>query len=166
MTLQLSLRPEWSQFDVLRQEAARYFEQRHLAPDTAATLAMVVSELAENAAKYGVFRRAGDAITVRIAHRDGAVTIEVGNPLGPQEHDHLVRLDRMIQWIRGFQDPFQAYLQRVKELSEEGPGSTESGLGLARIAYEGQARLDFVLRDPSVVLVSAVHRLEPPRGGP
>jgi hypothetical protein len=159
-SLQLSLRPEWSEFDALREKTAEYLKQQNVEPDTAQALAMVVGELAENAAKYGVFRRSLDNIVVKVTYVAGTITVEVSNPLGPRELEHIARLDRMIQWIRGFQDPFEAYLERLKEVSAQQLTSNESGLGLARIAYEGQSILDFVVKDHNQLSVSAIHRLE------
>jgi hypothetical protein len=158
--MQVSVRPDWNEFDLLRERAADYLRERDVAPESAGAMAMVVGELAENAAKYGIFRRNCDVITVRVSHLGEAVTVEVSNPLGPKELEHLARLERMIQWIRGFQDPFEAWLERVKDISSQSLASDESGLGLARIAYEGQAVLDFVVRDRNLLFVSAVHRLD------
>jgi hypothetical protein len=165
-TMILRVRPDWSEFDSLRERSANYLRDRDVGEDVRSTLSMVVCELAENAAKYGAFRRSTDAISVRVVHHDETVTIEVSNPLGPRELEHVQRLDRMIQWIRGFQDPFEAYLERLKDVSSQALASPESGLGLTRIAYEGQSVLDFVVRDQNVLFVSAVHRLEVGRFSP
>jgi hypothetical protein len=165
-SMQLMIRPDWAEFDALRERAARYLEDRAVGPDATSALAMVVGELAENAAKYGVFRRTSDGILIRVSHLAQQITVEVSNPLGPTELEHVARLDRMIQWIRGFQDPFEAYLQRLKEVSAQNLASAESGLGLARIAYEGQSVLDFVVKDQNLLFVSAVHALEEGRFGP
>jgi hypothetical protein len=74
------------------------------------------------------------------------------------DDEHLRRLDRAVQWIRGFQNPFEAYVEKLKEVSSQSLESNESGLGLVRIAYEGQSILDFFLLDRNVLSVSAVHR--------
>ena len=65
----------------------------------------------------------------------------------------------MVQWIRGFQDPFEAYLERLKEVSSQSLDHEESGLGLVRIAYEGQSVLDFFVTENHVLAVSAVHHV-------
>ena len=43
-------------------------------------------------------------------------------------------------------------------MSSQSLESSESGLGLVRIAYEGQSILDFFLLETNVLSVSAVHR--------
>ena len=98
----------------------------------------------------------GTKVEVTLTVTDGELIVEVRSPLAEESDDQLDRLDEMIQWIRGFQDPHQAYLERLKEVSEEDLEHEESGLGLVRIAYEGQATLDFYIDDTQSVAVSAV----------
>jgi hypothetical protein len=64
----------------------------------------------------------------------------------------------MIQWIRGFQDPFEAYVERMKIVSAQPYSNGESGLGLTRIAYEGRSVIDFYVDEGNVLAVSAVYR--------
>ena len=71
-------------------------------------------------------------------------------------HYHLRKLDKTLQWIRGFQDPFQAYVERIKQISRKPFDDEISGLGLVRIAYEGNAILDFFLSEDNQLNVSAV----------
>lgn len=158
-TLNLKVPPQWSEFDSVREKALEFLKQRDVGRDGSLAVAMVISELVENAAKYGAFRRANDAIELAVTVERAIITIEISNPLGPSVQGHVERLDGMIQWIRGFQDPFEAYLERLKEVSTQALDSRESGLGLVRIAYEGQSVLDFFLRERNVLAVSAVHRL-------
>jgi len=87
------------------------------------------------------------------------VTIEVNNPVDESTSHDLRRLDRTIQWIRGYQDSFEAYIERMKEISKKPLKDEESGLGLVRIAYEGKAILDFFVRDDNMLNVSAVTRI-------
>jgi hypothetical protein len=65
----------------------------------------------------------------------------------------------MVQWIRGHQNPFEAYMTRLQEVSGQALDHPESGLGLVRIAYEGQALRDFFVDDQNILAVSAVHPL-------
>ena len=71
-------------------------------------------------------------------------------------YHHLRKLDKTLQWIRGFQDPFQAYVQRIRKISRKPLDDEFSGLGLTRIAYEGQAILDFFLTEGNQLNVSAI----------
>jgi hypothetical protein len=158
-TLSMKVPPLWTEFDSVRDKSLDFLQRHDVKAEGCSAVAMVVSELVENAAKYGTFRRGADAIEIMVTLARAMVTIEICNPLGPHQTCHIARLDGMIQWVRGFQDPFEAYLERLKEVSAQTLESSESGLGLVRIAYEGQAVLDFFVREPNILAVSAVHRL-------
>lgn len=158
--LRLAVRPEWSEIEGIRGRARAFLDGFGFGPEVVDAVAMVTCELVENAIKYGEFRRPEDSIHVLIAVDAHAVTVEVKNRVSEKpQHSNLQRLDEMIQWIRGFQDPFQAYLERLKVVSGQSLTSKESGLGLVRIAYEGQCILDFFVDAQDVLAVSAVYRL-------
>jgi hypothetical protein len=55
----------------------------------------------------------------------------------------VAKLDKTVQLVRVYQDPFEAYVEKLKEVSRRPLNDEESGLGLVRIAYEGKAILDF-----------------------
>ena len=94
------------------------------------------------------------------AHRrENIITVEVMNPVDETAENHLKNLDRTIQWIRGYQDPFEAYVERVKDVSKKPLSNEESGLGLVRMAYEGKAILDFFVGEDNILNVSAVSDL-------
>jgi hypothetical protein len=91
--------------------------------------------------------------------------VTVSNPVTPEEAESLAILDHTIQWIRGFQDPFQAYLERLRDVSSQSLLSTESRLGLVRIAYEGQSTLDFYVGPDGILVVSATFAIFGTGGG-
>jgi len=126
-----------------------------LDPDAQNALSMVACELAENATKYGHFREDKEVVRVSLEILPSHVTVTVANPVTQAEAEELAVLDETIQWIRGFQDPFQAYLERLRDVSSQSLSSTESRLGLVRIAYEGQSILDFYVGADGILVVSA-----------
>lgn len=163
-SLQMSVRPLWDEIDAAREEAISFLRAHELADAVINAAGMIVCELAENATKYGAFGEPPAApevpeqIQISISIHATTVTIEVRSPVSSADDENLLRLDRTVQWIRGFQNPFEAYLERLKEVSSQSLESRESGLGLVRIAYEGQSILDFFLNEHNVLAVSAVHR--------
>ena len=86
------------------------------------------------------------------------ITIEVNNPIDKIIENHIKRLDKTIQWIRGYQDSFEAYVENLKIVSRKPLEDEESGIGLTRIAYEGRAILDFFV-DDNILNVSAVSKV-------
>lgn len=157
-TLELSVRPRWEEIDTAREEAVGFLRQQELGEAVVNAAGMIVCELAENATKYGAFDQPHQRIHISVRRRGTTLTIEVRSPIDAGDDENLRRLDRTVQWIRGFQNPFEAYLERLKEVSGQSLESRESGLGLVRIAYEGQSALDFFLDEHDVLAVSAVQR--------
>ncbi len=155
VTLQLSLKPAWEEIDALGGRCMDFLRAEGLDADAQNALSMVACELAENATKYGHFSGVKEAVRVSLAVLPSHVTVTVSNPVTPEEAETLAVLDHTIQWIRGFHDPFQAYLERLRDVSSQSLLSTESRLGLVRIAYEGQSTLDFFVGADGVLVVSA-----------
>ena len=129
---------------------------RRLSDELANRYTMVACELTENGIKYGEFGKGDEGVKVKIRLEDGNVFLEVSNPIGEGSRSYLSELDRTIQWVRGFQDPFEAYIERMRAISREPLETDRSGLGLVRITYEGRSVLDFYVAEDSTLSVSAV----------
>lgn len=155
-TFKLALEPRWEAVDDARRKSIGFLHASRLSVDTAQSLSMVVCELLENGLKYGSFPADSDRLKLEITITETEATVEVLNPFGEAAGGHLRRLDRTVQWIRGFQDPFEAYIEKLKEVAKKPLDDQESGLGLVRIAYEGRAILDFYVPEAGLLNVSAV----------
>lgn len=155
--LTLSVIPEWERIDTVRRSTKEFLADHHLGEDDTDAVVMIASELAENAIKYGNFKD-DETIKFSVELADRKITVEVENKIDREENAHWKNLDKTIQWIRGFQTPFQAYIERLRQVSTS--KSDESGLGLVRIAYEGQGILDFFINRSDEVAVSAVYQLQ------
>jgi hypothetical protein len=164
VTLQLALRPVWEEIDALGVRCMDFLKGEGLDVDAQNALSMVACELAENATKYGHFNGEKETVRVALAVYPSSVTVTVSNPVTQQESESLAILDHTVQWIRGFHDPFQAYLDRLRDVSAQGLLSTESRLGLVRIAYEGQSTLDFYVGADGILVVSATFQHQGKRG--
>ena len=152
--LHLQLQPEWDAVKSAWDPSMRLLLEAGMSRDVAYSLCMSGQELLENAVKYGSFRQ-GDQIDLVLELGRRAITLEVRNPVD-DDPDRLKRLDDTIQWIRGYQNPFEAYVEKMKEVSSQPYTPGQSGLGLTRIAYEGQCILDFYVDDANILAVSAV----------
>lgn len=159
-SIKLVVKPNWDEIQKVRTESSEFLRTHGLPDDTVHALTMVTSELIENGIKYGNVKLPENELTVTIYIGETTITVEVVNPVDETAYNHLRRLDKIIQWIRGYQDPFQAYIERLKEVSKKPLYDEESGLGLVRIAYEGKAILDFFLGEDNMLNVSAVSNLE------
>lgn len=117
---------------------------------------MIACELVENAIKYGNARKGREEVVLYLKLADERVLVQVTNPVNEKSRRDLRELDKTIQWARGFQDPFEAYVERVRAISSEPLEMSKSCLGIVRIAYEGRAALDFYIDEDGSLSVSAV----------
>lgn len=154
--LELRLAPDWDAILSAWEPCFATLSRVGVSDDERASLCMVARELLENAVKYGGFGE-GEAVELTLRASRDEVTIEVRNPLHGVAPEQLRRFDHAIQWIRGYQDPFEAYVEKMKELSTEPYHEGKSGLGLTRIAYEGRSILDFYVEPSDKLAVSAVY---------
>lgn len=158
--IKLKVVPEWDNIENIRNESAEFFHSHKLTDEAIYSLSMIISELIENGIKYGNFMMEENVLTVVINIKNDTITIEVLNPIDDKSFENLAKLDKAIQWIRGFQDPFEAYIERLKKVSKKPLRDRASGIGLVRIAYEGNALLDCVVSENNILNVSAIANLE------
>ncbi len=155
-TLKISIQPEWDQLESVREKTHTFLEERGLLGNLIHSSVMVISELMENSIKYGYFASPENKVEVNLEYSKSSIIVEVSNPVNEECLPDLEELDRMIQWVRGYQDPFEAYVERLKEISKKPLYDKASGLGIVRIAYEGNVTLDFFVSEQDLLTVSAI----------
>ena len=153
--LLVHLKPEWDQVETIRMQCRDFLKQCSFNNETVEAVSMVSAELLENAVKYGAYQL-DDAIEYCLKIRQDKIIVEVKNPVDETVGSHLQQLDETIQWIRGYQNPFEVYVKKLKEVSTKSLMDKDSRLGLVRIAYEGQSILDFFLDQDNTLSVSAI----------
>ncbi|HUI72725.1 MAG TPA: ATP-binding protein [Spirochaetia bacterium] len=158
--LELRVASDWGEVGRVNEAVSGFLRRCALPTEAIDKYTMVVCELVENGIKYGHFTNDRDVVDVRVWITGGSISVLVSNPIGSYTQTYLGELDRTIQWVRGFQAPFEAYIARMKAISREPLDIDKSGLGLVRITYEGQALLDFYLDENNTLSVSAVSNLE------
>ena len=168
--IDLTLPSEWTRIDVARQAVQMATRAVYAEGELDDALAMVASELLENAVKYG----RSDEASVRFSMSTGPtgeIWISVSNAVETQS-DHEQKLRSRIEWIRNFDSPRDAYLEaltqiyaeidvqaRCEEESAGGSASASGGLGIVRIAYEGGCTLEAARLEPGWLTVTARHPL-------
>lgn len=151
----LKVIPEWSEINNVYSAANEYFSSFDFDPDYINRITMVTCELVENAIKYGDFKE-GDVVKVDVKIHKKQITVMVKNPIGKQSLPYLRELDKTIQWVRSFQNSYEAYIERMRKISTEPFSYKKSELGIVRITHEGQAIIDFFIHEEKMLNVSAV----------
>ena len=153
------LEPSWDELDKIAPILESFFSKNSISSEHYDPIYMVTTELVENSIKYGSFHKNNQKIFLSLKNKKNRIVIEVKNPISEKSVSHLSKLDSKIQWIRGFQNPFEAYVERLREVSSKTLEEGESGLGLVRIAYEGQSILDFYVDEENNLIVTAEYVL-------
>ncbi|HET9625656.1 MAG TPA: hypothetical protein VFP84_30030 [Kofleriaceae bacterium] len=143
-SIDLPVRSEWSNVDLLRTSVLNCFAAIFSDVEGCRALAMVTGELVENAIKYGDWSGLAGLDDQRFRLRvwgeghDAHVSVE--NPVKRGDHNAEEVL-RTLGWLRTFSSPAEAYRARLLDIAAAGPEPSHSKLGLVRIAYEGNCRL-------------------------
>lgn len=154
---QINIPPVWSEISQLRVKVSNFIVALGFHEEVAQNIGMIISELAENAVKYG--KHADDStpdIRVEVDATTDRIRVAVRCPV--QTGRHLQRFEETMNWIQTFDDPFMAYVEKMRDVAQQDPSLEESGLGLVRIEYEGRAELAYELNG-EMLTVSAVYRL-------
>lgn len=157
--IELSIKPEWDNIEIVRDKTLEFLQSKGFCDETNDAIIMIISELTENAIKYGRFSSKISELFASVTLNQRNITVEVRSPVDDDDDVHFARLDSIIQRIRGYQNPFEAYIEKIKEIALMPVNDTRSGLGIVRIAYEGQAILDFYVNDDNIISISAVYHL-------
>jgi hypothetical protein len=112
---------------------------------------MSASELLENAVKFS--NHDGIRMMIKKDSKKNEIVLVVFNYSAKKEAESLIeRVETMNK-----EDPLQYYIAKMKESAIREDG--KSCLGLARINYEGEAKLDVKYFDDEIVQVKAVFKL-------
>jgi hypothetical protein len=133
-------------------EKTSYFLKSHGLPHKAVReQIMVVEELLKTCMQYSGFRSSQEKMRVQIEVSKDKIIFEVSSPINGVPKRQLEELDKTIQFIHGYQDPFEAFL-KLKAASSNG----SNGLTLAKLSHEGNTTIDFFVGEDNIINLSAV----------
>ena len=150
--LDLTFGPKWDYIPLTKNYVENFLAINLVDRVNISKISMSASELLENAVKFS--NKDGIRMMVKKLNKQNQVILVVYNYTTKKEADDLIeRVKDMNN-----QDPLQYYIEKMKESAVRNDG--KSGLGLSRINYEGEAKLDIVYFDEEgIVQVRAVFRL-------
>jgi two-component sensor histidine kinase len=166
MHLELSVAPVWGRVRDVRESLLRAARAVGLGEDRSYAIGLVVSELLENAVKYGSFSGSADETIQVVAHiASGVARVVVTSPVDASSH-HPQRLRSAVSRLAD-SSPLDAYVHRVSEILDEPPasqvnptasGHEESGLGIFRVAHEAESVVSLRFLEGGSVEVTAAMR--------
>ncbi len=154
--IDLPVRNDWANIDLLRTSILNCFSAIFHDLDGCHAFAMVAGELLENAIKYGKWGDGDRLLHLRVWGGSNDANVQVENPIEPGSR-HVHDLLATLSWMQGFPGAEDAYRAKLVEVAAAPRDRSVSRLGLVRVAYEGNCRLEAeVLGD--VLRVTSVMR--------
>lgn len=156
LCVQMTASLDWPAIEALREAILRIVAVA-LGKAEGDALAMVSSELLENAVKYGVGEE--HVVSLSIEQDADRVVVHVKNQVDGAA-PHRARLREQLGWLRSFEDPGRAYLAALTRVFErQSADPDDARLGLARIAFEGGCELSLEEEGEDHVAVRAVRAI-------
>ena len=153
------LKPNGDAIEKVREKSCNFLKSYGFPDKTVQEQIMILKELAKTCMNYTNFNTPEKKMTVQIHIDENKIIFQVIKPVDEANRNDLKKLDKTIQWIRGYQDPFEAFT-KLKEVSKNSYCDKSNGMGLARIAYEGNAILDFFVSEDNILSLLAVRNLK------
>lgn len=149
LAFDLSMAPNPRFVSVVRRFVEEAFEKLVASPDEVFRIAMTAHELLENAAKYSNGAKAVLRLSLDAGNPDGRVTVSPINETTPL---HIERLRQLLERLNAAPDPMIHYQQLMRENARK---DEESGLGLARIAAEGEMTMGLEITGATVAVIAS-----------
>lgn len=148
-SLQVTIDLNWGIIHQVWEEASVFLRgyEKNIRDDTL----MVISELLENAVKYGEVTLETGQIVFELKREADWLIIKVSNPV--KNKGDINQVTAHIDRINTSGDPIGLYLERLSEL-KKGNAAGKIQLGLYRIAYEGEYSLHYIILNDVVTIIA------------
>lgn len=159
-SIKLNLEPIDQNIGKLRQKIGIFLKSHDISDDVIHSQFRVISELIKTGIKYSSFSPADTKIMVTVQVEGNIITAEIYTPINETGFDRLKELEQTIQFIRGYQDPFEAFTIAQKEAFIYSSHKHSNALDLSRVTYEENVFLDFFVNENNVLQLSAIKRFD------
>ncbi len=155
-SLKLSFKTIKDRIEDAGRRAAQFLTREGLAEEDVRVQMEILRELVANARALDAGRPSGRSLSLRVEVGESAVTTEVSLVVDESDRQRIQELEKTIQLLRGSQSPFEAYIAKCREPAGRTNCPEPVGMGLARIAYEDLALVDFFIDADQALTLSAV----------
>ena len=158
-TMEFNLKSNIGEIKKLEQKSSNFLKYHGYSDDTVQAQIMILRELLISGKKFEDLRPSEFQTSVNLHIEDHAITVEVKKSVCESAYSKLEDLDKTIQWIRGYQDPLENYTINLAAAYGTSHITGTNALGLARIAHEADAIIDFYVSEDNILNLSAVSNL-------
>ena len=157
--LRFNVEPGCSDINHLREKSSKFLKSQGLSENAIYAQMTILSELISSGKEICNPNPAENEIGVLLLIENDTIISEISRPVHESALNQLDELDKTIQQIRGYQDPFEAYSTIRKDFAQNPGSRAPNGYGLAKIAYEAGAVVDFYVSEDNILNLSAVKNL-------
>jgi serine/threonine protein kinase len=134
VSFELTFRSNVELVPIVRRFVADFYDRIIRDPDATSRIVLATHELLENAVKYAISEETRLLVEVDRSHEPVALAIRTWNTAG---EDDIAAVDQTIAAMNAHDDPARYYYEQMSASLER----DRSGLGLARVAAEGEMSL-------------------------
>jgi hypothetical protein len=149
VSLKYYIYPTWDIVHKIEENAGKHFQGLDINIKEATM--MVITELIENAVKYGAAIPGQEGVEFKFTIEKNKITTSISN--GIISEKDVIPVKNHIDKIKASDSPMELYINRLKELLNN-PIEGVSQLGLYRIAYEGQFKLDYKIENNILTIIA------------
>ena len=158
--IEFFLNPDYDEIKKTGDNIHHFLKSHGISDDIIKAEITLIKEIIANGKQLGKYTAIDNEMTVCLYIENDRIIFEAKRKINDSIHNQLREFDKIIQWIRGYQDPFEAYVLKLKEAYPNKKYNNRNFLDLARIAYDGKAILDFFVSEENVLNVSAVRNID------
>jgi hypothetical protein len=159
-SLKLNVKPTDHEIEKMRQRTGSFMKSHGVSDCAVHAQFRIIRELIKIGIKYGNFLFADIELTVNVQVDKNTIMAEINSPIKESNFERFKELDKIIQFIRGYHDPFEAFMITQKKASINYPQGDSNALELSKLAYEEKVILDFFISEDNILQISATRRLE------
>jgi hypothetical protein len=149
--IRFTITPTWNFIKDVQIQVEEFLKSKKKNSDIIEATIMCATELIENAVKYGTEKPDGSSIDFDLSATEETVCITVKN--GYHDVRDFQNVAENIDKINASDDHAALYVERLQELLDN-PKPGVSQLGLYRIAYEGEFKLDYAHKDGILAIIA------------
>lgn len=154
-TMEFSFKSKGGEIKKLEQKSSYFLKYQGYSDDTIQTQILILRELIKSSRQFKDLRPSEFEMSVQLHIEKNAITLEVKKSVCESNCGKLEEFDKTIQWIRSYQDPLERHIINLAKASDVSHISGTNGLGLARIAHQSDAIIDFYVSEDNILNLSA-----------
>lgn len=158
-SISFTLKFSGHELEKLEQKSSKFLKEHGYPNTTIKTQTTILRELISSGRKIDNHNVSGMDMCVYWQIEKNSIILEIKKSVSETACDRLMELDRVVQWIRACPDPFESYSTGLPKASEALQMAESVGSGLAKIAHETDAIIDFYVNENNILNLSAVSNL-------